>query len=261
MNARARSRPRPPQLANRAAGVFAVLAAGLVLAGCGSGVASSLKSLAPSKSISVPSASPAPVPTTRPSVATPTAAPSVTTPTAIQSPSVPVAQPSASPTPAHVSRPVPAWLWWLVGAVVVIGLIVVVIVIRSVRASRLTAVGAWRSRTVDAYAKGSALYDAMSAAELPGPLAGADSAARWADIQRRADGLAQTLYSMRETAPDEDQRARVVDTLGALQAVRSAMAAERTPGAGPEQAEVVRGRLFGFDAALRALRPPDPPLR
>ena len=101
----------------------------------------------------------------------------------------------------------------------------------------------------------------MNVAELPGALAGADSAARWADIQRRADDLAQTLYSMRETAPDEDQRARVTDALGALQAVRSAMAAERAPGAGPEHAEMVRARLFGFDAALRALRPPDPPPR
>jgi hypothetical protein len=105
------------------------------------------------------------------------------------------------------------------------------------------------------------LFDAMNVAELPGALAGADSAARWADIQRRADDLAQTLYSMRETAPDEDQRARVTDALGALQAVRSAMAAERAPGAGPEHAEMVRARLFGFDAALRALRPPDPPPR
>jgi len=67
---------------------------------------------------------------------------------------------------------------------------------------------------------------------------------------------------MRESAPDEDERARVADTLGALQAVRSAMDAERAPGgADPRQAEVVRGRLYNFDAALRALRPPDPTTR
>ena len=98
----------------------------------------------------------------------------------------------------------------------------------------------------------------MSFAERPGALDAADTGARWADIQRRADDLAQTLYAMREAAPSEDERARVADALRSLQAVRSAMDAERAPGgAGAGQAEVVRGRLFGFQAALRALRPPD----
>ena len=54
--------------------------------------------------------------------------------------------------------------------------------------------------------------------------------ARWADIQNRADDLAQTLYRMRETAPDEDSRVRVDDVLAALQSVRTAMDAERAPG-------------------------------
>jgi hypothetical protein len=78
--------------------------------------------------------------------------------------------------------------------------------------------------------------------------------------QHRADDLAQTLYTMREAAPDEEERARVADVLGSLQAVRSAMGAERAPGgAGAGQAEVVRGRLRGFQTALQALRPPDTP--
>jgi len=76
------------------------------------------------------------------------------------------------------------------------------------------------------------------------------------------DDLTQELYAMRESAPDEDERARVADVLGSLQALRSAMEAERAPGGvGPEHAEVVRSRLFAFDAALQALRPPDLPPR
>ena len=144
----------------------------------------------------------------------------------------------------------------------IIGIIVLVMVARSSSRRRSTAAGDWRQQTIDAYAQGSALYDAMNVAERPGALAADDSGARWADIQRRADDLAQRLYAMRESAPDEDERARVADTLGALQAARSAMDAERAPGgADPRQAEVVRGRLYAFDAALRALRPPDPNMR
>ena len=48
---------------------------------------------------------------------------------------------------------------------------------------------------------------------------------------------------------------RAEDLLASLRAVRSAMDAERAPlGAGPAQAEVVRGRLASFEASLRAFR-------
>ncbi|HTQ95113.1 MAG TPA: hypothetical protein VMK84_37025 [Streptosporangiaceae bacterium] len=116
----------------------------------------------------------------------------------------------------------------------------------------------WRSRLIDAYAKGSALHDAMSVAESPGELASPNAAARWADIQRRADDLTQMLYSLREAVPDDGDSARVADTLTSLQAVRSAMAAERASGGfDPRQAEVVRGRLYSFEMSLRALRQGD----
>ncbi len=97
----------------------------------------------------------------------------------------------------------------------------------------------------------------MTVAETPGAFLAADADVRWQDIQRRADDLVQRLYALREAAPDEAQRSRVVDVLTALQAVRSAMDAERAPmGAGERQAEVVRDRLVNFDASLRALRQP-----
>ena len=112
-----------------------------------------------------------------------------------------------------------------------------------------------RLSVVDAYAKGSALHDAMSVAASPGGLASADAAARWAGIQRRADDLAQTLYALREAVPpDSADRARIDDTLASLQAVRSAMDAERAPGgAGYEQVGVVRSRLASFELSLGAL--------
>jgi hypothetical protein len=140
----------------------------------------------------------------------------------------------------------------LLGVVVLAGLIV--LIARSGRRRSAAAAG-WRSRLVDAYAKGSALHDAMSAAAAPGGLASADAAARWADIQRRADDLAQTLYTLREQVPpDSADRARIDDTLASLQAARSAMDAERVPGGtGYEQAGVVRSRLASFESSLRAL--------
>jgi hypothetical protein len=123
---------------------------------------------------------------------------------------------------------------------------------------RSAAAADWQSRLIDAYAKGSALHDAMSVAESPGALTAADAGARWADIQRRADDLAQTLYALREAVPDPGDQARISDTLASLQAARSAMDAERTlGGASPEQAETIRNRLYVFESSLRALRARD----
>ena len=116
----------------------------------------------------------------------------------------------------------------------------------------------WQARAVDAYAKGSALHDAMRMAEAPGALVAQDAAARWADIQRRADDLGQALYAMREVAPDEDKRMCTADVLAALQSVRSVMAAERgTDVTSVPPPEMVRSRLMAFGAALQALRAPD----
>jgi hypothetical protein len=147
------------------------------------------------------------------------------------------------------------WLWVLLGVLVLAGLIA--LIARSARRRSAAAAG-WRSRLVDAYAKGSALHDAMSVAEAPGGLAAADAAARWSDIQRRADDLAQTLYALREEVPQHSpDGARIADTLASLQAVRSAMDAERAPGgASLEQADVVRSRLAAFESTLRALTAP-----
>ena len=251
------------------------------VAGCGSG--SPIAQLTPSRSISVPSggaasilpsappsilpsatpsilpsATPSILPSATPSIlpstsvpATPTAQPSATQSAAA---SVPVAQPSGSPASSSGTSSL-IWLWIVLGALVLIGLI---IWIATAARRRSAATAGWQSKIIDAYSKGAALHDAMSVAEGPGGLAAEDAGARWSDIQRRADDLTQTLYAMREAAPNEDDRARVADVLTSLQAVRSGMDAERASGgASMRQADVVRGRLRAFEAALRRLRAPD----
>ena len=218
-----------------------LLAAGLLAAGCGGTISSSIGNL-PSRTATAPA---------RPSItAAPTTQPPGHTVTVTSAP----APATGSAAPAASSGTNLIWLWILLGVLVLAGLIAVIA--RSRRRSAATA--GWRSRVVDAYAKGSALHDAMSVAEAPGGLAAADAAARWSDIQRRADDLAQTLYALREEVPQHSpDGAKIADTLASLQAVRSAMDAERAPGgASPEQADVVRSRLASFESSLRPLTAP-----
>src|ERR1700746_1522586 len=139
-----------------------LLAAGLRAAGWGGPISSSIGSL-------------------RSRTATAPARPSVTAAPATQ----PQATGSAAPVASSGTSLI--WLWVLLGVPVLAGLIA--LIARSGRRRSATAAG-WRSRLVDAYAKGSALHDAMSVAEAPGGLASADAAARGAHIQRRADDLA-----------------------------------------------------------------------
>ena len=216
-----------------------LLVAGLLAAGCGGSISSSIGSL-PSRTATAPARpSVTAAPTTQPGhIATVTSAPA-----------------TGSAAPVASSGTSLIWLWVLLGVLVLAGLIA--LIARSGRRRSAAAAG-WRSRLVDAYAKGSALHDAMSVAEAPGGLAAADAAARWSDIQRRADDLAQTLYALREEVPQHSpDGARIADTLASLQAVRSAMDAERAPGgASLEQADVVRGRLASFESSLRALAAP-----
>jgi hypothetical protein len=237
--------------------VAAMLGAVCLLAGCGSSVSSVLSNL-PSRTATAPAASAAPPTSEAPptsaapptSEAPPTSAAPATSTVTVTASAQPT--PAASATQGAGSGTNLLWLWILLGLAVLAGLIFWI-----THSARRRAAGAasWRSRLIDAYAKGSALHDAMSVAEAPGGLVAGDAGARWADIQRRADDLAQTLYALREADQDPADQARIADVLASLQAVRSAMDAERAPGgASPNQAEVVRSRLYAFELSLRALR-------
>ena len=211
--------------ARRLLPLAAALITGLLVSACSGTVSSSIKTLAPS----LPARN-----TTAPA---------------------PTAQAATSPAASSSSGSSLIWLWVILGLLILIALIV--LIARSGRRGPKPA-EVWQSRAMDAYAKGAALYDAMQLAEAPGALVAPDAAARWADIQRRADDLGQTLYAMREEAPDEDKRMRAADVLAALGSVRRVMAAERgTDVAAVPPPEEVRGRLNAFWASLQALREPD----
>ena len=176
------------------------------------------------------------------------------TPTESATSPTPATSPSAAASGSSSGTSL-LWLWILLGVLILAGLITWIAT--SGRRRKAAAAG-WRSRLIDAYAKGSALHDAMSVAEVQGDLGGGDARARWYDIQRRADDLAQTLYTLREAAPDPEDQAAIADVLASLQGVREAMDAERAAGgARPELAEVVRRRLYAFESSLRALRAGD----
>jgi len=210
------------------------------------------------------SASPTPTPTPSPTSAAPTqttASATVTTPAPTSAATTAAATPTPSPTATTggTSSSVSPWVWAAIGAVALVALIVGIIAwTTSARRRRTDATAARRSQVIDAYAKGAALYDAMAAAEVPGALTAADAPARWYDIQRRADDYGQLLYGLRETATDEQDRLNISNVLASLQAVRSAMEAERAaPAADPSLAASVRDRLVFFNGALSRLRQPD----
>jgi len=144
------------------------------------------------------------------------------------------------------------------GRGLVIGLIVWI-----ARASgrRSAAAAGWHSRVINTYAKGQALADALGMAEARGAPAAGEAAAGWAGLQARADDLTQELYSLRESAPREEDRELVADVLASLQALRSAMAEKQAAGGAggarsPDAAQV-HSRLMSFEASLRGLRAPE----
>ena len=239
----------------------AVLFTGFLVAACGQSGGGAIASLSPSRSASFqpPSRTASITPPSRTaSVSPPSASPSAAAqPSATQSAVAPAAVASSTSSPAASSGSTSPliWLWVALGA---LALVVVIVLIVRASGRRSAAAVRWQSGVINASAESTALYDSMRAAETPSALAAADADARWFDIQRRADDLTRTLYALRDAAPDEDTQVRVSDVLASMQGARSAMQAERAPGGADGQAaQVVRGRLFSFEASIRALRAPD----
>ena len=240
--------------------VLALLAAASIAAGCGqaSSIAGKLSPSGDARTSPDSSASVAP---SSPTAAPTTVQPSVTATTPATTPPAVTVTPTAAPTPTVSGSPAPAagaasllWLWVLLAVIVIVGLIALIGQAARRRAARNRT---WRAMAVNAFAKGSALHDAVYAASLPGQYGAGDAAARWADIERRADDLSQTLYALREAAPTEDERARVDDVLASLQALRSATQTGDMPSAGGPYSSNLQTRLQYFQAALQALRGPE----
>jgi hypothetical protein len=149
-----------------------------------------------------------------------------------------------------------AWLWFVVGAVVVIGAIVVVLVLRFMGVRDSVVTGGWLAQAIEVYRKGSALHEEMTAAIQPDELTTAAGAARWADIQRHADDLARELDALQQAAVGPEDRSAAAGALGSLRAARSEMQGYRDTGGDAGQADGVRARLSEFEESLRALRSP-----
>ena len=238
-----------------------LLAAVVVVAGClvTAGAQSARGAVTASSPSAGAPASPTAEPSVTPTVASPTAAPSTASPTTAPS----TAATTPSPTPSSSSGSSSGlggnlvWLWVVLGALVLLGIIL--LATRSPARGRapVAVVDNWHPRAVDVYAKGAAFDGAVRAAERQ---VGSTEAAsiHWADVQRRADDLTEALYTMRETAPTEHRRVQVENAILSLRAVRDAIDAQRSPAdIGPEHGAVLRSRLSTLESSLNTLRVPD----
>jgi hypothetical protein len=235
-----------------------ILFAGCLATACAQSAQGAVTASSPSAGAPTDSAPPTPTPT----VASPTTVPTTASPTAEPS----TASTTPSPTPSSSSTSTGGfggdliWLWFVLGALVLLGIIL--LATRSPSRARRPSAAAdnWRSRAVDVYAKGAAFDGAARGAERQGVFAEA-AGARWADLQSRADDLSEALYAMRETAPTEHRRVQVENAILSLRAVRDAMDAERFPGeTRSRQAGILSSRLSALESSLNALRVPDDPL-
>lgn len=145
------------------------------------------------------------------------------------------------------------WAWIALGIAAAIGLVAWAAAARHRRAGTAAE---WQVQRVGAYATGSALHDAMAAAETPGAFGADDAALRWSDIQRRADDFGQMMHGMEQTAPSDQDRIVVANVLASLYAARSAMDAERSAGADGSLSRIAHARLSYFAISLDAMRQP-----
>jgi hypothetical protein len=237
-----------------------VLLAGCLVTACAQNARAAVAAVAASS----PSAGAPATATPPPSTPTtgPTAAPTTASPTAAPS----TASTAPSPTPSSSSSATSGsganliWLWFVLGALVLLGIILLATRSPSRSSSRRRSpveASNWHSRAVDAYAKGAAFDGAVHTAERLDASSEAASI-HWADLRRRADDLTEVLYAMRETAPTDHRRAQVENAILSLRAVRDAFEAQRPlGGAGSQQGGVLRSQLSALESALNALRIPD----
>jgi hypothetical protein len=233
-----------------------VLLAGCLVTACAQSARGAVTAASPGTAAP---ATPTAQPSAPPTAASPTAAPSTASTAPSTASTAPSPTPSSSSTSSSGFGANLIWLWFVLGALVLLGIIL--LATRSPARARPPAAAAnWRPRAVDAYAKGAAFDGAVRAAERQGVFTEAASV-RWADLQRRADDLTEALYAMRETAPTEHRRVQVENAILSLRAVRDAMDAQRSPGdASSQQRGILDSRLSALESSLNALRIPDDPL-
>jgi hypothetical protein len=223
-----------------------LLAAAILVTGC--------LAAAGVQSASGATTSPSPSATAPPSPPPPSPAPSAASPPVAPSTAPPTTPASSSPASSSGSSFNLIWLWIVLGALVLVG----IIVLATRSPGRSAAAVNWRVRAEDAYKEAGHFDSAVREGEHQGAFLDRDDA-RWHDVQRRADDLTKGLYILRETAPSEERRAQVDDALASLQAVRRAVDAEGAPGgASAQQRGTLHARLAALESSLNALRVDDP---
>lgn len=192
-----------------------------------------------------------PSPTAAPTTAAPTS--SAPAPPSSAAASASPASTSATPSPTGSSGSSGSfslvWLWIILA---VIAAIVLIVAIASVGRRRADRKRAWRTRTADAYARGTSLTQSVQGATQASQYRDPSAGARWGDVQRRAEDLTRALQSLREFAPTTYDRARVDDVLNTLAQVQSASQA-----ADPSAANRLQARIRDFEDSLQALRNPE----
>ena len=226
----------------------AILVTGCLAAACVQNASGAVASSPPTASapatVTAPP-SPAPAPPT-PSAPSPTVTPST----------APATPASDSPAPSGGSSFNLIWLWIILGAAILVG----IIVLATRSPGRSDEAVLWRSRTAQTYEQGGAFDSAVREGQRQGAFLDPEGAA-WHHIQHRAHDLTEALYILREEARTEGQRAQVEDALAALQAVRYALDAEGAPSAArAQQSETLHARLAALESSLNALRVPEGPL-
>jgi len=232
----------------------APLAAAILVTGCLA--AACVQSASGATTSPAPSASAPATATAPPSPAPPSPTPSAASPPAAPSTVPPATPASSSPASSGGFSVNLIWLWVLLGALVLVGIIV-----RATRSpGRSDEAVLWRSRTAHTYEQGAAFDNAVREGEHQGAYLDRDGVA-WHHIQRRAHDLTEALYILREEARTEGQSGQVEDALAALQAVRYALDAEGAPGGTrAQQSEALHSRLAALESSLNALRGPGDPL-
>jgi hypothetical protein len=238
----------------------AILVTGCLVSACAQ--AASGAAISDSPSASAPATATAP-PSPTPSAVSPSTV--ITTITATPATTPATTPASSSPASSGVSGSDLIWLWIILGALALLG-----IILWATRSSGRpfarapapayspTAAG-WHASAADAYAQGAALDGAVRTADRQGAFA-EPAGDTWYDIRRLADDLAETLYAMRETAPSENRHAQVARALASLEAVRYAVDADRTitvEDADPEEEASVHSSLAALESSLNALRVPE----
>jgi len=176
----------------------------------------------------------------------------------------PTAPVTSSPASSSGSGADLIWLWVILGALALLG----IILWATRRPSRppdpvpgpiRSSAAGWHNRAVDAYAQGGALDGAVREAARQGAFIH-PAGEQWYEIRSLADDLNERLYAMRETAPNAERHAQVVHALNALEEVRYAVDAEPTITAedeGVQQEATLHSSLFALESALNTLRRPE----